>query len=110
VSAKEYDKDCKGCKRSKGCDPVVGGIIQLEGDWILNHYGGDEGFFGWMALQPRYHRKELTELSTYEARALGENIQRIENSVVLENNNEYLTQLSAEGLPLLRSLLESLRE
>ncbi len=30
--------------------------------------------------------------------------------VVLENNNEYLTQLPAEGPPLFRSLLESLRE
>ena len=30
--------------------------------------------------------------------------------VVLENNNEYLTQLSAEGPPLFRSLLEALRE
>jgi hypothetical protein len=31
-----------------------------------------------------------------------------QNSVVLENNNEYLTQLSAEGLPLCRSLHMSL--
>jgi len=29
-------------------------------------------------------------------------------AVVLENNNGYLTQLSAEGLPLVRSLFESL--
>jgi len=33
-----------------------------------------------------------------------------EDRVVLENNNEYLTQLSAEGPPLFRSLLEALRE
>ena len=29
-------------------------------------------------------------------------------AVVLENNNEYLTQLSAEGLPLCRSVHMSL--
>ena len=33
---------------------------------------------------------------------------RLEPRVVLENNNEHLTRLSAEGLPLFRSLRESL--
>lgn len=33
-----------------------------------------------------------------------------EAAVVLENNNRHLTQLSAEGPPLFRALLASLRE
>jgi diadenosine tetraphosphate (Ap4A) HIT family hydrolase len=55
-----------------------GGIIGLNGDWIVNHYGGDEAFFGWLMLQPRFHRIEFADLTVYEAEALGGNIQRID--------------------------------
>jgi diadenosine tetraphosphate (Ap4A) HIT family hydrolase len=80
MGTKIYKADCKGCQLSRGdIKPDVGGeIINLEGDWTLNHYGGSEGFLGWMALQPRYHRIELSELSGDEVQALGGNIQKID--------------------------------
>jgi diadenosine tetraphosphate (Ap4A) HIT family hydrolase len=53
-------------------------VIDLPGDWTLNHYGGDEGFLGWLALQPRYHQMELTDLCPNQAAALGGNIQHID--------------------------------
>ena len=49
----------------------------MNGDWILNHYGGEEGFLGWMALQPRYHREEINQLEVDELEALGGNIKKI---------------------------------
>ena len=53
-------KVCKGCELSKGNgDPPGGIIVKLDGGWILNHYGGSEGFLGWLALQPSCHRMEL---------------------------------------------------
>jgi diadenosine tetraphosphate (Ap4A) HIT family hydrolase len=75
-----YHDCCKGCRISQGIEEPRrgGGIIELDGNWILNHYGGDEGFLGWMALQPRFHRMELTDLNTDEANALGKNIQNID--------------------------------
>jgi hypothetical protein len=42
----EYKDCCKGCDISREIDKRTGGIIELEGDWILNHYAGPEGFFG----------------------------------------------------------------
>ncbi|HEX77101.1 MAG TPA: hypothetical protein G4O03_01620 [Dehalococcoidia bacterium] len=80
MGAEIYHNDCEGCDISQGIkEPRAGGgIIELDGDWILNHYGGDEGFLGWLALQPRFHRMELTDLNTDEANALGKNVQRID--------------------------------
>jgi diadenosine tetraphosphate (Ap4A) HIT family hydrolase len=77
-TSKLYESACEGCSRSQGNDAVMGGIVRLSGDWILNHLGGPSGFLGWMALQPRYHRMELAELTPEEAAALGSNIQRVE--------------------------------
>lgn len=73
-----YHDDCKGCAYSRRTEEPRGGIIELPGNWILNHYGGPEGFLGWLALQPRFHRMELTDLNTDEANALGINIQNID--------------------------------
>lgn len=78
MDAEEYKDDCKGCKISRGIEEPTGGIIKLDGNWIINHYGGDEGFLGWIALQSRFHRMELTDLSANEAKALGSNIQNID--------------------------------
>ena len=75
MDIEEYDPKCEGCKRSQG-DNVVGGIVRLGSDWVLNHYQGGEGFLGWMALQPRYHRCELSELTPSELGTLGENIKK----------------------------------
>lgn len=72
-----YKPDCLGCRLSQELDRVVGGIVQLPGDWILNHYGGEEGYLGWLALQPKYHRMDLPELTQTEAEAFGRNVQAI---------------------------------
>lgn len=81
---REYSKSCRGCKISQGIDPGVnqrGGVIELEGDWIVNHYGGGEGFLGWLSLQPRFHRMELTDLTPSEAAALGGNLQHLDQAL-----------------------------
>ena len=75
----EYDPNCDGCKISQGHKEVTGKlVIEMNGGWTLNHYGGGEGFLGWLALQPRYHRMELADLTEREAAFLGPNIQRID--------------------------------
>jgi diadenosine tetraphosphate (Ap4A) HIT family hydrolase len=74
---KEYKDSCKGCDISREIEKKPGGIIDLEGDWILNHFAGDGVFLGWMALQPRFHRMKFTDFTDDEAKALGKNIQNI---------------------------------
>jgi diadenosine tetraphosphate (Ap4A) HIT family hydrolase len=82
MSGKIFDDNCKGCRISQKCEDVLGGIvIELNGDWTLNHYGGPEGYLGWLALQPRYHRNRLTDLSASETAALGGNIQDIDRAL-----------------------------
>lgn len=78
-----YKADCKGCGISKRRQKALKHlpcqiVIDLDGNWTLNHYGGDEDFLGWLALQPRYHRMELKDLRPNEAAALGGNIQDID--------------------------------
>ena len=74
---KEYNDCCKGCNISRGIEKKPGGIIDLGGDWILNHFTGDGVFLGWMALQPRFHRMKFTDLTGDETKTLGKNIQNI---------------------------------
>ena len=80
---KMYKECCKGCKLSKRIEKPRRGklIVELDGNWILNHYGGEEGFLGWMILQPKYHRMELTDLYADEAAAVGRNIQQIDEAL-----------------------------
>jgi len=78
MGAEVYKSCCRGCKISQGIEELTGGIIELDGNWILNHYSSEEGFLGWMALQPRFHRMELKDLTADETRALGGNIQNID--------------------------------
>ncbi len=75
-----YDPTCTSCSYSAGDEPP-GGIVQLDGDWTLNHYGGSEGYLGWLALQPRCHKMALSELTPTEAQHLGPNIQNIDRVV-----------------------------
>lgn len=72
---------CKGCKISQGDEEPRGGIIKLDGNWILNHYQGPEAFLGWLALQPSCHRMELRDWTEDEAKALGPNIKRIDEAL-----------------------------
>jgi len=70
---------CKGCELSEGNgDPPGSIIVKLDGGWILNHYGGPEGFLGWLALQPKRHLMELAQLNEEETSHLGRNIQRVD--------------------------------
>lgn len=75
-----YRVGCKSCEISQGVGAVLrrGGIVELSGNWVLNHYGGDEGFLGWLALSPRFHRRDIADLEADEAMAMGKNIQRVD--------------------------------
>ena len=77
MKTKEYKECCKGCNVSREIEKKPGRIIDLEGDWILNHFTGDGVFLGWMALQPRFHQIKFTGLTDDETKALGKNIQNI---------------------------------
>lgn len=57
-----------------------GDILQLK-NWILHHYVGDEGFFGWLALQPYEHRESLSCLSDDEGKEFGELLKAIEKGL-----------------------------
>jgi diadenosine tetraphosphate (Ap4A) HIT family hydrolase len=81
VNKKEYKDGCEGCDISRTSILLPVGIIELPGDWILNHYDGKEGFLGWMSLQPRYHRSELTDLTKDEIDLLGKNIQDVDRAL-----------------------------
>lgn len=73
-----YADGCAGCAISQGLLPVTGGIVKLSGDWIINQYGGSEGFLGWLALQPRFHRMGLSQLTHDELHSLGPNIRELD--------------------------------
>jgi hypothetical protein len=53
----------------------------LNGGWLLNHYGGKEGFLGWRAIQPIKHRMAFHQLSSVEAKWFGSNIKVIETAL-----------------------------
>ncbi len=60
----------------------MGGIVRLDGQWMLNHYQNDEqGFLGWLALQPELHTEQWDDLEDDELKALGPNIKRIKRAL-----------------------------
>jgi diadenosine tetraphosphate (Ap4A) HIT family hydrolase len=59
----------------------MGSNVRLPGSWSLNHYGGTEGYLGWLALQPICHRMKLSELTEEELRHLGPNIHAIDKAL-----------------------------
>ena len=85
------------CKTEDKSIGKVGGIIPLNGGWQLNHYGGAEGFLGWLVLSPKACRKELTDLSKGEACALGGIIQKIDRIL-----REYWLSRFGKKDPILR--------
>ena len=74
---------CEGCKISSGQRDTIGKLsISLSGNWVLNHYNDyQQGFLGWLILQPYYHRMEWSDLTTEEAMTLGTNICKIDNTL-----------------------------
>ena len=61
----------------------------MPGDWVVNQYGGSEGFLGWLALQPRFHRMALSDLTDTEARALGPNIRALDKVLTQFWTNQF---------------------
>jgi hypothetical protein len=85
-----YHYPCAGCAISRGLRPVIGGIVELPGDWIVNQYGGkDDGFLGWLILQPRFHRMELSQLTNDELHFLGPNIRNLDKCLTQYWKTEY---------------------
>lgn len=72
------DYRCEECQKT---EVPCGGFVPLGKYWILNHYQGKEAFLGWLVLQPRRHVMELGDLTEHEAKALGPNIQRIDEAL-----------------------------
>jgi hypothetical protein len=77
----DYDSGCSGCRISQGLISKPGGLLKLPGDWVANQYAGGEGYLGWLALQPRFHRMELGQLSTTELECLGPNISSLDGGL-----------------------------
>jgi len=73
-----YADKCASCKYSQGIEHPRGGVAKLTGDWIVNQYGGSEGYLGWLALQPRFHYNDLSDLTATELHALGPNLKDLD--------------------------------
>jgi diadenosine tetraphosphate (Ap4A) HIT family hydrolase len=76
-----YDGKCKGCRLAHGLDIMPGGFIPLGRFWMINHYGGSEGFLGWLVIQPRQHRMKLSELTDEELCEFGVHIKHVESEL-----------------------------
>jgi diadenosine tetraphosphate (Ap4A) HIT family hydrolase len=92
MPVKESDTEkCFGCKLAKEeflerekelpTSPPGGTVIKLDKFWIINHYGGSEGFLGWLALQPIRHVMEIGELTDDELCSLGKHFKNIDNTL-----------------------------
>ena len=74
-------KNCEGCKILEPESEPTGGVIELGPHWLVNQYGGSEGYLGWLALQPREHCMELEELTEDAARDMGKAIKVIKSAL-----------------------------
>ncbi len=77
------DNGCEGCKISSGQRDTIGKLsIRLNENWVLNHYNDyQQGFLGWLILQPYFHRMEWSDLAVEEAATLGPNICKIDSTL-----------------------------
>ncbi len=82
MNAVQQADGCKGCAISReDCSEELvvrighhGGILRV-GKWVLHHYtprDPNEGFLGWLTLQPYEHREKLSHLSDRERESDGE--------------------------------------
>jgi diadenosine tetraphosphate (Ap4A) HIT family hydrolase len=74
-------ESCIGCNIMEPQYQPTGGVIEVGKYWLVNQYGGGEGFLGWLALQPREHRMQLGDLSAGEARELGIAVQKVKKAL-----------------------------
>lgn len=74
--------DCDVCKIISTGKTCVGGLVFNPSDnWTLNHYGGEEGFLGWLALSPNKHIGNFKDLNKDESSELGYNLKLIETAL-----------------------------
>jgi len=66
-----------------------GRLVELEGGWRLNHFGGKEKYLGWLVLQTKCHRRKWEELEDTELKHLGKNIQLININLRKYWNEKY---------------------
>jgi hypothetical protein len=92
----QYDQHCAGCQRAQGLHSIPGGVIGLPGDWSVSHYAGGEGFLGWLALQPRFHRDRLQDLTKEELLALGPNLRALDFGLTEYWKLQFLTTYCSE--------------
>ena len=45
---------------------------------MVNQYSGNEGYLGWLAMQPRFHRMKLSELDSDELATFGQNLKELD--------------------------------
>lgn len=76
-----FDPNCFCCDISRNRVPGLI-VIELGRFWTLNHYGGAEGFLGWLALQTKFHREDFTQLCDDEANELGVHIREINKALI----------------------------
>jgi hypothetical protein len=54
-------------------------ILELKGDWVLNHYGdSSKGYIGYLVLSTKKHLISWDKLSSYNLQYLGQNIKWID--------------------------------
>lgn len=86
-------EDCKGCRISQGKEIDSDGepiqVVRLLGGWCINHYGGAEGYLGWLALQPARHLSDITELNDDETCSLGPSIKAATNALRQYRNERF---------------------
>jgi diadenosine tetraphosphate (Ap4A) HIT family hydrolase len=76
-----YNKDCKGCQLALGKRNIAGGTVDLGEYWMVNHYAGEEGFLGWLVMQPKEHFMELSEFAKKELEEFGIQLKRLEKAI-----------------------------
>jgi len=69
--------ECKSCQLPNSGEPP----LILENGWMVNHYGGKEGYLGWLALSPVRHVMSVGELSEIESKALGISVNRLDRAL-----------------------------
>jgi diadenosine tetraphosphate (Ap4A) HIT family hydrolase len=73
-------ENCKGCNILKPPQPR-GGVIEVGQHWLVDQYWGDEGFLGWLALQPREHCMTLEELCDGATDEMGNVIRKVKSGL-----------------------------
>ncbi len=78
-------RNCRICQWIRGeAKPVYDFLYQVRDypKWYVNQYGAEEGFLGWLTLQPENCEEQLSELTDSKTlEQLGTVIQKIESAM-----------------------------